>query len=112
MNTGPSAELVQAMYAYYQQGKSLEKVGESFHYTGSAVLYQFRKYNLPTRPPRRTAQIRIEAETRRMYVDYEKGLSLLEVGKLWGFSEVCVWQRFKCYDLPRRPPGQPSLRKA
>ena len=108
MNTGPSLELVQAMYDYYQQGFSLAKVGECFHYSDMAVLYQFRKHGLPVRPIGRSPQeqIRIEAETRLMYEDYETGLSLLDVGRIWGFSEVGVWQRFKRLGLARRPPYQ------
>jgi Mor family transcriptional regulator len=112
VNTGPSAELVQAMYAYYQQGYSLVDVGQRFHYTDSAVMYIFRRYGLPTRKPRQSHQIRVEAETRQMYADYETGLSLEDVGRKYGYAETTVWHRFKRMNLPRRPQGQPSWKKA
>lgn len=102
MNTGPSAELVQEMYDYYLEGKSLMKVGERFHYTDAAVHYQFKKHGFPTRKPRETCSLRVIAQTQQMHDDYMKGLSLAAVGRKWGFSEATVWHRFKRYNLPTR----------
>lgn len=96
-------EQVQAMYALYQQGKTLEQVGEQFFYSAPAVGRIFRRHQLPTRTPGEAHMLLKLPQTIRMYRDYQAGMSLREVGEKYGLTLYAIWHRFRKQGLPMRP---------
>ena len=96
-------EQIRAMYALYQQGKTLEQVGEQFYYTGVAVGRIFRRCGFPTRSPGQSHRLRRIPQTLRMYRDYEAGMSLQQLGEKYRLATSTIWRRFHSHGLVMRP---------
>lgn len=101
MNRGPSSELVQAMYAYYQQSYSLAEVGECFHYSDMSVWYIFKRHGLPMRKGRAGFMMKFEAESRRMIADHETGMLVVDLAVKYGYSPETIRRRLRRYGVNR-----------
>lgn len=77
------AGLVQEMYALYEQGASLQEVGEAFGVSKPFVSKRFKAAGLQTRPSGSPAA---EYPVQEMYALYEQGVSLHAVGERFGTS--------------------------
>lgn len=106
--SGTPLELVLEMYAYYQEGHTLVEVGGRFYYSDGTVQYHFRKHGLPRRPARNRTSAKRDAETKRMYADYEAGMSLREVAAKYGYTAPTVSLRFRRAGLLCHLAGKPS----
>jgi DNA-directed RNA polymerase sigma subunit (sigma70/sigma32) len=101
----PHTARVQEMYALYQDGATLNKVGERYGVTRERVRQLFNKAGLATRS-RREASERNRTPgppVVEMYALHEQGATLKEVGKQFGLSGSHVGYLFKKADLQRQP---------
>lgn len=101
---------VKEMYALYQQGATLEEVGEQYGISGSRVSQHFKAAGLNVRSPREiAARNRRSGPTQRvadMYALYQDGATLEEVGKPYRITRERVRQLFKKAALNTRSHGQ------
>ena len=110
-NLKTRALAVEEMYALYQQGATLEDVGEQYGISGSRVGQHFKAAGLNVRSRGGfAARNRISGPTQRvadMYTLYlQQGATLEAVGEAYGITRERVRQLFNKAGLPTRSHGQ------
>jgi hypothetical protein len=105
-------EIVYAMHSYYCEGHSLRDVARKFSRDFRPILGQtiwkcFKRHGLPLRTVSHTIALKNarDAQTRRMYEDYKRGMSCKEIGERYSCSKAGVWARFHARGFRMRKPN-------
>jgi transposase len=105
------AARARTMHALYEQGLTLDEVGERYDLTGSRVSQIFRRYEFPLRVDKtqteawRRRREKGLARAQEMHKVHMEGLSLEQVGHRFGVSGAAVREALMRAGLPRRKPG-------
>lgn len=91
-------DVIREMAKLYDDGMTLEQVGERFGLTRQGVRYRFVKAGIARRRPAPLDRDRLDAL-------YSKAkLPICEIAALFSVSQTKVKLASKTYEIPRRPP--------
>lgn len=104
---------VQEMYRAYRAGVSLDEVGDRFGVPASTVSQLFgragfKPFRREQHPPSKLKTGASASHVQDMYVLYEQGATLQEIGYRFGVTREYVRQLFKAAGLKTRPRGTRS----
>lgn len=86
---------------YVNQGLSLNKIAKRFGCHGVTILDNFKKFNIKRRP-NNFNKIKISKEILE-YLYWSKKLSLIQIAKQLGYTEITVLRRIREFGIKTRP---------